>query len=325
MAGLTKLPFSSVWSSGIFELKVISNHKAIMQILGNFLDFANKARSTGLFKLTYHVQVKKELSYNAVGVPLPLVAAIKAGAILLSLSNGDGKAFAAVHLKDRRVDAVVEGFGSIKLESLADFLFFQPLRRVALEQGYVALHASVVQRGKTVFLITGPQNTGKSTMAASLVRGGFSLLADDDCFFKIVRHQLKLYPFATKMGFKEGGVARFKEFQPFLVEGYTYGQKKRFSLTHLYAAPKPSYAQVVILFPSYTKVKHLKFKLLGSDQVLERMIKGNLPRRWRKEMPKHYFESFLALRDLVKMSRAYEALYHDGILDELGQIRDGQL
>ncbi len=323
MAGLIQMPFSSVWRSGIFELKIATNHQAILQVLGNFLDFPNKVKSAPLLTLSYDVQVKTKLAYNAAGVPLALVDAVKGGAVFFPMANG--KAFVAVHLKERRVQALVEGVKAIKVESLADFLFFQPLRRIALEQGYVALHASVVQRKNTVFLITGPQNAGKSSTAASLMRAGFELLADDDCFFKIVNHQLKLYPFATKMGFKPQGVARFKEFQPFLVDGYIYGQKERFSLRHLYAEPKSSYSQVVILFPSYAKLKQLKFKPLEGDHVLERMIKGNLPRRWRKEMPQHYFDSFLALRNLTKMSRAYEVLYQDGTLDELKGLKDGQL
>ena len=59
------------------------------------------------------------------------------------------------------------------------FLVDQVLPRILGHQGKLVLHAAAVRNGDGAFLLLGKSGSGKSSLAASFDRAGFSLLGDD--------------------------------------------------------------------------------------------------------------------------------------------------
>ena len=61
-------------------------------------------------------------------------------------------------------------------------------------QGYLVLHASLVENNSKAFLFLGPSSSGKSSLAASLLSRGFNVLSDDYCLLSKDLTLIPSYP-----------------------------------------------------------------------------------------------------------------------------------
>jgi len=66
-------------------------------------------------------------------------------------------------------------------DDVSAFLLSSAMGAVLHQRGVLALHASAVERDGRATLLMGHSCTGKSTLAAAMLRRGFRLLADDIC------------------------------------------------------------------------------------------------------------------------------------------------
>jgi len=122
-------------------------------------------------------------------------------------------------------------------ERILDLVFSRPLYFILAYHNLFFLHASTVCKGEDCVLISGPKDCGKSTLALTLARNGFKFLSDDDCFVKLVRSQIQLFPFQTKMGLNSRIIKRFPEFNMNILKNYRYGGKQRISLNSNFPVP----------------------------------------------------------------------------------------
>ncbi|WP_165323063.1 hypothetical protein [Rhizorhabdus phycosphaerae] len=88
--------------------------------------------------------------------------------------------FATFHVEDGcRITVFPEP--DVPLSQWRPFLLGTAWNALCLQRDILLLHASVVARDKNALAFCGPSGAGKSSMAASLLREGYSLVSDDLC------------------------------------------------------------------------------------------------------------------------------------------------
>ena len=79
------------------------------------------------------------------------------------------------------------------------FLLGSAWGALCYQRGLLALHASVVRTGRGAVAFCGPAGSGKSSMAAWLVKRGYPLISDDLCHFETGDGQAMVHPSAPRL------------------------------------------------------------------------------------------------------------------------------
>jgi len=196
-------------------------------------------------------------------------------------------------------------------------IMMKPFQFLMSQHGYFFVHCSVVSKGKDCALITGSQNAGKSTLSVVLARKDFNLLTDDDCFVKLIKDEVQLFPFGTKIGLSDNILKKYRDLGRKIEKDYQYGNKQRISLKHI---SKYSYIDgfrcKIILLPKYkANCKKISVKKVSGNEVIKMIaneftVGRNCP---EKELQ----AKFLTFYALTKKAPAFELIYNDEKLDEL--------
>ena len=203
------------------------------------------------------------------------------------------------------------------IEYFLSSFFFQPLCILLAHQELFAMHASCCEKDGSCVLFSGAQNSGKSTLALTLARRGFRLLADDDCFIKIKKESAFILPFPTKIGFNLKMAGKFKDLKKHMVKGYAYGGKPRLSMRHLYGQVlKQGYRCISIIFPEYCSQGQFSFKEIERETALGLLLKENV-HGLLKESSQLAISCASALSTLIKDARCYRLRYNDSLLDRV--------
>uniref|UniRef100_UPI004056802C hypothetical protein n=1 Tax=Candidatus Electrothrix sp. TaxID=2170559 RepID=UPI004056802C len=79
-------------------------------------------------------------------------------------------------------------------EEIRLFLLGSAFGALIQQRGLLPFHSSTVVKDNEAYVIGGMSGAGKSSLAATLVRNGFALLADDISVFNFINNQPVVYP-----------------------------------------------------------------------------------------------------------------------------------
>jgi len=305
--------------NGYVHLNISTNSKRIYRLVDNFLDFYGMARARRKVKVDFDLKEAEP--------------ALRTGARTFIYGLHRDKKIFAENIAAVQTDpakGIVKGtvfhYQESCKEQILDFIFSQPLRAVLAHHNLFFLHASAVCRGASCILISGPQYSGKSTLALALTEKGFGFLTDDDCFVKLAGKKAKVFPFATKMGVTKNTLKKHPGLNKHLLRRYRYGKKRRVSLQHVFTPQnREGYMCRMVLFPVYRQKGGAGLNILPKEEALSRLIedasteKEEHRRRLLSKTP-----LFWTFHRLLDGATAFELSYNDRVLDKaLGLIVNG--
>jgi hypothetical protein len=85
------------------------------------------------------------------------------------------------------------------------------LQEIAAHRGFFGLHAGAVTRDGASYLLPGASGSGKSSLCATLVRGGFRYLTDDFVLLTLIAGRVHCVPFFRSMTLDAAWGERFPE------------------------------------------------------------------------------------------------------------------
>lgn len=224
-----------------------------------------------------------------------------------------------INRKKGTVRGTIAGYRDDIKEHIFHNLFTKPLQSILSYHGYYFIHSSVASKGDACVLIASPQNYGKTTISIVLSRHGFNLLTDDDCFIKLIKNDVRLFPFATKAGLTDKLLKMYPNLTKHIENNYRYGIKKRISMRHISKRGTiKDYKNKIILFPIYKPKSSISIKPITGDGIIKRIANEFPLRHIRHDYPERELEmKFLTFYALAKSARFFELTYND---DRLGEI-----
>ena len=302
-------------ANGYVHLNISTNSKRIYRLVDNFLDFYGMPRARRKVKINF--SLKEAAPVRRAG----------ARAFIYGLHR-DKRIFAEniATVETDPAKGVVNGtvfhYQESCKEQILDFIFSQPLRAVLAHHNLFFLHASAVCRGSSCILISGPQYSGKSTLALALTKKGFGFLTDDDCFVKLAGKKAKVFPFATKMGVTKNTLKKYPGLNRRLLRHYRYGKKRRVSMRHVLTPQGgEGYMCRMVLFPVYRKKEAAGLNILPKEEALSRLIEDASTEK--EEHRKRLLSKtplFWTFHRLLDGAATFELSYNDKVLDKASRL-----
>ena len=310
------------------SIKVNTNSKRVHKLIGNFLDFKDRSNSLPKIKIDFYLDEIRHKSQDDDKNFLYQNWPDKNNILLSSL--GSKIATVITDPKAGVVKGSILNYQESFKERILDFVFTQPLHFILARHRLFFLHSSVVSKGRDCILIAGPQYSGKSTLALALAQNGFNLLADDDCFVKLVGKQAQLFPFLTKMGLNDKILERYQELKKHTLKNYRYGGKRRISLNAISSSNNIKGLRCkMIIFPKYKADRNMSMEQLSKKEGLDRLAKENLTIYDKERFPKLSINNFKALYNLTRQANSFELTYNDtnlnkiaGAIKKVGNFKD---
>lgn len=313
------MPYRRTYINHFVNIKVSTNSKAILRLLDNFLDFDDACRSRPGIKIRFYldeVKVKKPQGPGAF-----FYHSFYEDNNLLS-SFGQKLLTVTANPKTGVVRGDILDYKESSKERILDSIFSQPLHFILACRGLFFLHASSVCKDKDCILISGPQDSGKSTLALTFAQNGFSLLADDDCFVKLARDRAQLFPFPTKMGLNDKISKKHPELIQHTLKNYRYGKKLRISLNSF--ANSHNYKELgckMIIFPKYKSRSKASLKLISKKEALDRLTKDNIFIYPNDKLNQRLSINFFWVRySLTTTADSFELIYNDANINKIPGI-----
>ncbi|MFA5146261.1 MAG: hypothetical protein WC515_02625 [Candidatus Omnitrophota bacterium] len=304
------------YTNKYLSISVDTNSSRVYKLVDNFLDFKKSRDSGPRIKMDFRVDEISDKRPDVNDGPIHRSRIGRDGALL---SSGDNR-IATVVIDPGRgmVRGTVLNFQEPYKEYILDFLLMQPLRRILARHRLFFLHVSAVCKDGDCILISGPQNSGKSTLALTLARNRFDLLTDDDCFIRSAKRGIRLFPFPTKMGLNDAAVKRYPELHKYALKDYRYGGKRRLSLGSFYpkADRTEDYRCKMVIFPKYKAHAETAIKKIPGKGALDRLFYNDLTSYTRADIE----NMFWALYNITQDAGYFELTYNDAGLDKIPGI-----
>ncbi|MDD5216611.1 MAG: hypothetical protein PHN49_01395 [Candidatus Omnitrophica bacterium] len=296
------------------QITTSTNSFRLHQLIHNFFDFQRSPHSTPQMKVKLCIQIIKNRNDQYIYQSL----------------NKNNRIFSFMDTRTVRVTTdlrtntatarLLEFDESLK-ERILDFALMRPLYHILGHHGFFHMHASWVSKNNSSILISGPTNSGKSTLAFVLAQHGFQIHCDDDCFVKASNRQIHLMPLPTKMGLKETVLNRHPKLVRNTVKNYLYGDKKRISLKNI-----PNHrvrdlgepTRIDILFPKYKIRGNAALKPISKTKGLKKLI-GECLCAYPENDSRKMLWTFYSL---AQKTRFFELIYNDQHFDQIPAIMD---
>lgn len=309
-----------IFSNRYIRIAVYSDSKRVSELVRNFFDFS-KAPSQSIPEISVRVYLE-DLGLSSGTDPSALkYQRLEEDRILLSTMD---RRIVEVKtdLRNGTICSKIFGYHESVKEQILDFAVMEPLRMIFASRGMFYIHGSMVARAGRSLIISGPQGAGKTTLALVLARNGLNLLTDDDCYIKIAGGNVRAYPFPTKMGLGDGILKTYPDITRRAIRGYSYGGKKRISLT---AVAKPDIASHyecnTLIFPRYESNRKISLRRIPRGKAVKILTGERLSIYPAKEASDMVW-TFYAF---AKKADSYELLYNDSQLDKIPSIVEGLL
>lgn len=103
---------------------------------------------------------------------------------------------------------IVQPHLPVEAPDIRVFLLGTVLAILCFQRGFLPLHASAVEVGGRVLLISGVSGAGKSTLAAALSARGYRLLSDDLCALDVGAAEMRIHPAFPRVKLWQDSAAR---------------------------------------------------------------------------------------------------------------------
>ncbi len=115
-------------------------------------------------------------------------------------------------------------------------LVMAPLMEMLKERGFYGLHAAAVMKDDKCYLFPGDAQSGKTTVALSLVRKGFQYLADDKLLLREAGHEIAAMAFTRRFNI-DPDIARYFTELGFIkdLEPLPLTVKRPFDISNIYS------------------------------------------------------------------------------------------
>jgi HprK-related kinase A len=174
---------------------------------------------------------------------------------------------------------------------------------------FLILHCAVLERHGRAVLLPAAPGDGKTTLCAAMAHRGWRLFSDE---FGLVRPGLaELVPVPRPMPLKNESIAVIRAFAPEAHLGPEIAGTRKGTIAHV-RPPLPSVTRAVetaparwIVFPRWQAGATLSLRALSSADAFVRLATNAFNYELLGE------SAFVAVRDLVQMSRCFHLVYSD--------------
>jgi hypothetical protein len=298
------------------RIEVHSNSARIHTLIKNFLDLPDRPRfTTSQVKINFNLNEsswrasnnKKDIiSYNKLDEEGNLFSSM--GNSLINTEVKPKAGLVSVHISD---------YERLPKENILYSIFVRPLHFILAYYGLFFLHVSAVCKGRDCIIISGCQDSGKTTLALLLSQNGFDFLSDDDCFVKLKGHQTQIFPFPTKIGLNDKFLKRYPEFDKFILKNYRYGSKNRFSSN---AISSRSYSKDLrcrmIIFPKYRTNSDIQIKKISQQYAFNTLMSEKVGTYTKLESRNRFW----TLLNLTRNTSSYELTYNDRYFKKIPEV-----
>ncbi|MFC1851993.1 hypothetical protein ACFL27_17510 [candidate division CSSED10-310 bacterium] len=158
---------------------------------------------------------------------------------------------------------------------IAHRTFWFLLTKVLWEHSVYIIHAALVEKNGSRFLISGKSGSGKSTVALALGLTGYTVYADDACFFWQPEREVHFIPFARDIFIYPETVKLFPPQWQDLLTPASYDEDKnkmKICLPDQQKIDKPLLRPEFCLFPEITGRGEHQLKVLPKKDAVPRLL-----------------------------------------------------
>lgn len=296
-------------------LDIHTNDSCVLENLDNFLDPKNISITQSSIQIRFYLnrELKAHLPYRYQF----LCQGWEGSETLYRSSMGSRLADVSVDPENKIVHATIFDGENLPWDQIIGYVFLNPLRLILALHNWFHLHASVVSQNGRGIIISGPSGVGKSTLALTLAMNGFHLFTDDVCFFQWASPEIKLLGFPKRVLLKTSVLERFKSLNGHY-SGKLFHDGKVGLPFHLFSGNKPvdSLKSEVIIFPEYQEGGPLTLKEMSADEAAGKLMKESGFGYFNPTLRKLAVDHFSAVRGLVRQTKIFRLLYHDGELNQ---------
>ncbi len=195
-----------------------------------------------------------------------------------------------------RMRVVPDQASTLAARALAALVF----QDLAAHFGYLAIHASMVERDGKGVLFCGERARGKSTSCLAMGRAGWTVRGDDRCYVRA--EPLSLWGPGGDMRLREDAVEIWEDLHDALDRGRPWGGKKRVLLSELVGESGSGFACArALFFPQVAGEERHEVAPLAAAEALEELLCAT----GVASIPAHTAAHFAAVADLVESTPAY--------------------
>ncbi len=212
-----------------------------------------------------------------------------------------GRARVLCNTETRQVNVTYPQSSAGDIEFLAHLCFTLPLAELLKREGLYMIHAAGLCLDGKGLLVAGASASGKTTLAISLLRGGFGFLSDDTTFFTTSRG-LRALAFPDEIDVTERTAGYFPELRNLAKRSSSPRRHKHsFNFTHLYSTgPTWECTPAVLVFPRAVGASESVLTSMPKSEALIELL-CNVVRTETRSAQAHLD----ALAALVKQCRCY--------------------
>jgi hypothetical protein len=318
--------FSRCYSLHGLDLTVQCEEKALAdesELLFSFLPFEISERSD----THLHISIKFAFSEKPVPIPRDSLKPCVVNDISIFDTKGsvditDG--YSTFRIEPWAGRGIVSIHSSFKKRTLAlKYNFFLiGLTYLFSYEGYFDLHGAALDNHKIGYLFLGESNSGKSSMALSLVHQGWHYASDDSLLLKSNGNGVEVLSFRKSFYIDPEVASKYAELDPlFLNVNDMEGCKRFLDLDQIYSKQfQPSIVPKVLIFSKITSDKKSTLQSVTKGEALSNLLKQSISIFFNRQVVNEHLN---VLKRLVNQSDCYELfagldLYHN--LDEILEI-----
>jgi len=308
-----------------FKIIVSSNDKAIFALIKRHLDFYRFNRP---LKPTFKIHfLLNKVKYSQIPIAkrdgfwqFPIFQNEFVEQRRVFLNVGLRTIRTIINPQRNTIESFIATPGDVNKDLLFDLIFFQPLKFILKFHGLYLLHASCVSKDGKGVLFSGKSESGKSTLALSLVRDGFDYLADDDCLLSQKGRLLKVLSFPARPKIKDSLIRYFPEIKPKFLSSINPKQKKIVYLEKIYPRSyQENTIPKLLIFPNFIRGSKLKLKAISKKRAFLKLLQEDFVvfKKRYKNISKYHFET---LFNLSRQIKAFELFYRDKDIIKIPKI-----
>jgi hypothetical protein len=186
-------------------------------------------------------------------------------------------------------------------------------------QGLFDLHGAALDNHEIGYLVLGESNSGKSSIALSLVHQGWHYASDDSLLLKSNGNGVEVLSFRKSFYIDPDTASKYPELDPlFINENDVEGCKRFLDLDQMYPNQfQPSIVPKVIIFSKITPDKKSTLQPVAKGQALSNLLKQSISIFFNRQVVD---EHLIVLKRLVLQTDCYQLLAGRDLYYEPGEI-----